>query len=127
MNEPAIIPDTAFKQMITECQEMLIEKEFNLRWDLIKVYHELGGIILSYVPDKEPKVDFCNAVAEALNKSQRTVYYAISFAQKYPRLDKLPEGKAISWRKITKLLDGQDINKEDDREKCPTCGRVMPR
>lgn len=124
MNE---LTNPSFNAMIEECHNLLVEKEFNIRFDIITMYHELGNIILSYIPNKEAKRELCNAIAESLGKSQRTIYYSIAFAKQYPRLDKLPEGKAISWRKITKLLDGKDITQEEERERCSECGRVMPR
>ncbi|KKQ68589.1 MAG: hypothetical protein A2626_02820 [Candidatus Nealsonbacteria bacterium RIFCSPHIGHO2_01_FULL_38_55] len=43
-------------------------------------------------------------VAISLGKSERTIYQAVEFAQKYPDIQKLPEGKNISWHKICNNL-----------------------
>ncbi|MCX6577796.1 MAG: MT-A70 family methyltransferase, partial [Candidatus Aminicenantes bacterium] len=50
-------------------------------------------------------------LAESLNVSKRTLYYAVEFARKYPRLDTVPEGKNITWNKIiTKYLPARKEN-----------------
>ena len=43
----------------------------------------------------------CKTLANSLGKSERTLYYAVQFVQKYPDINDLPEGKAITWSKIT--------------------------
>jgi len=44
-------------------------------------------------------------LAQNLGQSERTLYYALQAYDKYPKLDKLPEGKNITWNKlITKYL-----------------------
>ena len=93
-----------YKSLIEDCGAILTEGIFNYRWTLIKTYHLFGRRIL------EDKDNFTKGgytidgmsqhVATSLEKSQRTVEYALQFVRKYPDLDKLPEGKNLSWHKI---------------------------
>jgi len=47
-------------------------------------------------------------LAESLNISTRVIWYSLQFADKYPDLNSIPEGKNITWDKIiTKYLPEQ--------------------
>ena len=108
MKKEIIILETEnwFKALIEDLRAILTEGIFNYRWTLIKTYHLFGRRIL------EDKDNFTKGgytidgmsqhVATSLEKSQRTVEYALQFVRKYPDLDKLPEGKNLSWHKIVK-------------------------
>ena len=91
-----------FQELIEDIEGRLIEGVFNSRWELISCYHSVGKTIVDYIEETGAGTDseVCHAVAQASGKSQRTIYNAIQFYRKYPNLDKLPEGKNISWHKI---------------------------
>lgn len=43
-------------------------------------------------------------IAQGIGQREKTVHYAIQLYKLYPDLNSLPEGKAISWYKVTKTL-----------------------
>jgi len=93
-----------YQSLIDDCRSLLAEGIWNYRLTLIKTYHLLGKRILeendNFKREKIYGERLCNAVAQSLGKSTRTIWQAIQFAKKYPDLDLLPEGKNISWHKI---------------------------
>jgi hypothetical protein len=63
------------------------------------------------------------ALAQEIGMSSRTLYYALQFYDKYPKLDSVPEGKNISWNKIiTKYLPESKREKQVPVHTCPNCG-----
>jgi hypothetical protein len=91
---------TDYNAFVEDCKDILVEAEFNSRWALIEGYHTLGKLIV-----EEGKVygDGLNArLASSLNKSVRTIEYAVTFANKFDTVDMLPEGKNVSWNQVVK-------------------------
>ena len=86
-----------YQEFIEECKAIITEAVFTSRWSLMEGYHHLGKRIIE---ENETVL----RVAKSLNKSERTIQYAVQFAQKFPDINSLPEGKNISWRKVIKLL-----------------------
>lgn len=90
-------------QIVEELKAILVEGEFNSRWELIQTYHKAGEFILDNFPDNV--ADAVQGLAPKIGKSERTLWYAVKFKQAFPSLDDLPEGKNISMNKlITKYL-----------------------
>jgi hypothetical protein len=93
-----------YTSLIEDVKSSIVEGEFTARWTLVEAYHLIGTRLLSETKNFAKAglggVDVCNTVARAIGKSPRTVYYAMAFAQKYPTLSDLPEGKNTSWHKI---------------------------
>lgn len=95
-----------YQSLLEDIKSALTEGVHNARWTLIQTYHLVGRRIL------EEKENFdraglygqrlCNAVAQSLGKSKSTIFKAVQFAEKFPTLDALPEGKNISWSKVVK-------------------------
>lgn len=125
-----------YQSLVDECKSIITEAVFTSRWALVEGYHLLGERILS-----ENNLDRKNiygkkilqGLAESLGISERTLYYAVQFAEKYPKLDTVPEGKNITWNKIiTKYLpdgsnfDGnfkeRELNEQECANHCPQCG-----
>lgn len=115
---------------IEELRTIFIEHEFNARWEIVTCYHEIGKRILDEFDNLERNKiygkEIVRAVANSLNKSERTIERAIQFVHKYPDLSKVPEGKNITWNKIiTKYLPTSKEKTITIREcwiKCPNCG-----
>jgi len=102
-----------------QVKSIIVEGEFNARWTLLHAYHQVGKLI---VENFRNPTEIVATVAVKINRSERTLWYAVAFAKKYPDINKLPEGKNISWRKLINnyLTDGK---KEDKKMiKCPNCG-----
>lgn len=116
-----------FRAMIDECKSIIGEAEWKSRWDLLEGYHLLGKRICeendNFQRNKIYGKKIVQCIAISLNKHTRTIYNAIEFYKKYPILNEVPEGKAISWYKIcNKYLPN---SKKDNPEKiitCPQCG-----
>ncbi|KKM86437.1 hypothetical protein LCGC14_1278910, partial [marine sediment metagenome] len=60
--------------------------------------------------------------AEDMKISDRKLWYAVKFFDKYPRLDKLPDGKNISWNKIKTKYLTERTKKEKEYTICDKCG-----
>lgn len=93
-----------YQALVEDCRAILTEGIFNYRWTLIKTYHLLGQRILED-ESKFTKAGYLtdvmsSHVTTSLGTSQRTIERAIQFVRTYSDLDKLPEGKNISWHKI---------------------------
>lgn len=93
-----------YSELIEECKNIITETIFTSRWALVEGYHKLGERILEENDNFERvKIygqEIVQRVATSLEKSGRTIQFAIQFAKKYPSLDSVPEGKNISWHKI---------------------------
>jgi len=127
-----------FSVLVDDCRAIIVEGEFTSRFALVDCYHQLGKRILEENKNFErAKIygkDVVSKVAVSIGKSERTVWYALQFAKKYPELDKVPEGKSVSWRAIVnKYLPDSERNKNDKEyhehewEKrliCKKCGLV---
>jgi hypothetical protein len=108
--------------IIEEIKDALVESSFTSRWSLIEGYHIVGkllnekrGELSNYYGSK-----FVNTVADKVGKGERTIRYCMQFAEKYPDLDLLPEGKDVSWNKIIRKLENREIKKKVHT--CPKCG-----
>lgn len=110
------IQEQWYEALIEECKAIITETIFTSRWALVEGYHKLGERILEENNNFERKKIYgekiTTALSESLGTSTRTIERAILFAKKYPDLDKVPEGKNISWNKIcTKYLPAPKENK----------------
>ena len=114
MNE--LIKAEWYVHLIEECKSIIIEAVFTSRWALVEGYWKLGERIREekglkkWVQNEVGEV--LQGLAKDLSISTRTLYYSLQTYDKYPELDKIPEGKNISWNKlITKYLPAPKENK----------------
>ena len=111
-----------YKSLIEDCQALMVEGIWNYRLTLIKTYHLLGRRILeennNFERSKIYGERLCHTMSQSLGQSQRTIWRAIQFAKKYPNLDKLLEGKNISWHKICNLYLPEP---KKEKVKLPDC------
>lgn len=107
---PIIQQDTEFLQLVNEIKQILVEHEFMSRWTLIEGYHAAGELISH---NKQYDV---SSIAKSLGKSTRTIQRCVQFYDKYPDLNKLPEGKNTSWRMIVNKYLPEP--KKNDDEPC---------
>jgi hypothetical protein len=108
-----------YKDLVDDCDAILTEGIFQSRWSLIETYHQLGRRILDENDNlKRSKIYGKNIItnlAKSLGQSEKTVYRSVAFAREYPSLDRLPDGKNISWNKIiTQYLPGEKNKKGRD-------------
>ena len=80
-------------------KNIVTEAIFTSRWALVEGYHQLGERIETDTEYKKWEQNKAGAVlqhvAKDLKISERTLYYAIQFYDKYPSLDKVPEGITV--------------------------------
>ena len=116
--------------LIEEIQQAFTEGEFNSRWALIEAYQHVGTLLLSVDTDR---TKLLHEVSNKIDRSVRTLWYCIKFAEMFPDLQKLPEGKNVSMRKIINnyLTDSkQEECLHSDKEiisfeKCKQCGQHL--
>lgn len=115
-----------YTQLVEDCKDIITEAVFISRWTLVEGYHQLGERIatdINYQEYAKGNKASVQGLAQNLNISERTLYYAIQFYTKYPQLDTIPEGKNISWNKIiTKYLPDKTNEVKSKVNKCPQCG-----
>ena len=109
--------------IVDEIKSILTETSFTSRWILIEGYHKVGKLLLSLEGNR---TELVQQIAVKVERSERTLWYALAFAEKFPVLDKLPEGKLISWRGVIVkyLTSGSDEPHEHDwiPYLCCSCG-----
>ena len=92
-----------YEVLVEECKAIITEAVFNSRWALVDGYHRLGeSVVTNEKFQKHAKGNKSSVqdLGRKLGISTSTLYYAMQFYEKYPRLDMLPDGKNISWNKI---------------------------
>ena len=99
-----------YDQLVEECRGIITEGVFHSRWVLVEAYHDLGKTLRNYKCDSISKLVI--QVAEDLEKSARTLWFAIQFYDKYPVLEEAPFGKNVTWRKIV----NQYLTGKSDKE-----------
>jgi len=93
-----------YQSLVDECKSIITEAVFTSRWALVEGYHQLGTRVLEENDNFERAKIYGDKIVQglgnSLNISKSTIYYAIQFAKKYPKLDEVPEGKNITWNKV---------------------------
>ena len=108
------IIESWYTSLIEDLTDLIIEKTFTSRWELIDCYHRVGTRILQENDNFErAKIygeNILQGLAKSIGRSQRTLSYAVKFAKLYPDLNLLPEGKTVSWNHIINkyLTDGTE-------------------
>ena len=124
-----------YNLLVDDCQAIATECEFTARWALIEGYHQIGMRIIQ----DEREFTRCaygeriiETVAKSLNKSPRTIYYAVSVAKQFPLIDSIPLGKDASWSQVIKLLDNGTGHKEECKHattetvlRCSNCHKII--
>lgn len=100
-----------YQTLIDECKSIITEAIFNSRWALVEGYHNLGKRIREDSSRLSTTL-LLNMCAVDLKTSERTLWYAVQFYDKYPDLSHVPEGKNITWSKLKmKYLPAHKITK----------------
>ena len=110
----AEITESWYNTLIEELNDIITEKRFEHTTALIECYHMVGARILQENDNFErAKIygqEILQRLAKSLDKSPRTLAYAVKFAKMYPELNMLPEGKNWTWNHIINkyLTDGKE-------------------
>ena len=104
-----------YEALIEEIKATITEGVFRSRMELIETYHKVGELI------KTSQVTLIQ-VSRDSGVSVRTLQRSVQFYEKYPDINALPNGKNISWHKITnELLPEPKDRKLEEWETCPHC------
>lgn len=112
------------ESLIADCKSIYVEKDFESRWARVEMYHQIGERI------KQSQVYKCDGskifvtVTKNTGIKERNLYRAVQFVEMFPDLNKLPEGKNVSWHKICNDYLPKPTDKEEPEMcTCLTCGR----
>lgn len=123
MNE--IIIDENYLALVDEIKTTIKEAVYQSRWALVEGYWLIGKLIREYFIEGQ-LTKRLQGLAVDVEMSERILWYALQFYDKYPDLSKVPEGKNITWNKIiTKYLPTskeETITQKEYWIKCPKCG-----
>lgn len=126
-----IIVGDWYTSLVDDCAAIITEAVHNSRWELIVGYHALGRRIVTdndYQRHANGNGKLCKTLAEDIGQSERTLYYAIQFYNKFPDPDEWPFDKNISWTKITKLLpDGHHTEARSFNQRVTTFENSLTR
>lgn len=117
-----LVNQSWYSSLIADVQSTWTEAVFTSRWALIEGYHMVGER-LRQDSDKMPMSELLHHVAVDMGVSDRKLWYAVQFYDKYPDIQKLPDGKNITWTKIrTKYLPADPSEPKPTKKLCPNCG-----
>lgn len=111
-----------FQSLVDDCKSIYVEYSFTSRWAKIEGYHLIGERICKskYRNNRE----ILSRVTKDTGIKERNIYRAIQFYEKFPDLNKLPEGKDTSWHKICNDYLPKPTDKtEPEICVCPNCGK----
>ena len=104
-----------YQELVEECKAIITEAVFTSRWALVEGYWELGKRIKddnAFKAFSKGNKTSVQDLAQNLNISERTLYYALKSYEKFPEISQIPEGKNISWNKlITQYLPEPKVEK----------------
>ena len=128
--------DEWYQELVEEGKAIMTEAVFTSRWALVEGYWNLGKLIRDEKHLKKWAQKEAGAVLQGLAKDlgipMRTLHYALKSYDKYPKTSQIPEGKNITWNKLTtKYLTGRKSEKEEECEHedtytitiCRECGQ----
>jgi len=96
-----------YKNWVEELKAQVVETEFNIRNEVIRLYHSLGQHVVEKYEDFERAKVYGKHIAETvafdIGKGERQVQRAIQFYKKYPDLERFlgEHDKTLSWHQIT--------------------------
>jgi N6-adenosine-specific RNA methylase IME4 len=97
-----------YQSLTEDCKAIIKEAVFTSRWALVEGYWKLGERIETdedFKKFSKGNHSSLQDLANNLNTSERTIYYARQAYNKFPQLGDMPEGKNLTWNKlITKYL-----------------------
>ena len=99
-----------FETLIESCKVILIERQFNARFEYMASRWEVGQLVSQYY-ERYKRDGMLASLSQQLSVGESELYRCVQFYAKFPALDwdsamqKLPEGKNLSWNKVkTDLL-----------------------
>jgi len=120
-----LIKNEKYYALVDEIRSTITEAVTTSRWVLVEGYWIIGKLIREYFIEGQLTKQL-QGLAVDVGMSERILWYALQFYDKYPDLNTVPEGKNITWNKIiTKYLTTSKVTETTVKEywiKCPNCG-----
>ncbi len=88
----------SYLHLVEQIQATVTEAIFNSKWSLVEGYWNVGKLIREEFKDVTTQLQ---GLAVDTKIGERTLWYALQAYDHYPQLDLVPEGKNISWTKLT--------------------------
>jgi len=115
-------------ELIEEIRAIIAERKFNYGMELLQMRHEIGRAILDsplWKKNGKGQGKLIREVAAQLDWGERTLRYAVEFAQRYPKFETAlqssdPGHKLPAWREIVKGLPSGEERKEPEA-RCKGC------
>lgn len=105
--------ESHYENLIEQCKEVLVERQFNARFEYMASRWEVGQLVSEYYESYKRDGMFAS-LSEQLAVGESELYRCVQFYKKFPALDWdsamriLPEGKNLSWNKVkTNILPGK--------------------
>lgn len=112
------IKDEVYTSLVEDIKATLVEGSFTERMARIETYHKIGEEVRNFEQSTKRNVTATvKALSGDLNLAERSVWTAVKFYDTYPDMSALPDGKAISWTKVKRLLGDGTEEKEIDLNK----------
>lgn len=125
-NNQALEKTDWFKELIEEIQAIAVETIFNSRIEIIKGKWMIGQTIENFLKDRNRQELYGkginNVIAQYLHWSEREIARCRQFYNKYPVQDfdtlisVLPEGKNLTWHRITDTILPEGDKDKKERE-----------
>lgn len=100
------------RELSEELRALITEAIFNHRWVLLEGYHALGEEVIRNNLSIEE-------VAAWTGQRPKTIHYCVELVKAHPNLSSLPEGKNMSWYKVTKTLPPYEKNSPKKKDSSP--------
>lgn len=97
MNE---LQTESYHYLVEQIKAAITEAVETSRWALVEGYWNVGKLIREEWPQKG-NTKLLQGLAVDSGIAERTLWYAVQVYDKYPEINSIPEGKNISWNKLT--------------------------
>ena len=123
-NKDIIVKNEKWEYVVEQIRATIIEAVTSSHWILVEGYWNVGKLLREEFGEKD-LTKTLTALSAEVSVSTRTLWRALACYDKYPDIQQIPEGKAITWNKlITKYLPNNPKLPEPRPKmvKCPKCG-----
>ena len=112
-----------FNKFIEDTQGIVLEIK-NLSWSVVETYHKLGKHIVDYKPTFVEKgytvKEMLGILSEQVGRSDKTLYRATQFYEKYPDLSLSPYTEDVQWIQIVKDLSKKQLPEGEKKTEEPS-------
>jgi hypothetical protein len=107
MQNSIITQEEWYQSLVDDCKAINTEADFNSRWERLAGYHAIGRRLVTdaqFMRYSKNGRDILSRVTNSTGISERNLYRSMQFFTAFPDLTLLPNGKAMSWRRVVNEL-----------------------